>query len=54
MSGSKKTRSRCPSVRPSASRQFVAGGPGRIRTGFREGIRVRSHIPDNATDQPWF
>jgi len=32
------------------SRQFVAGGPGRIGTN-REGIRVRLYIPGSATEQ---
>jgi len=44
-----KPRSHCPGVRPGASRQFVAGGPGRTWTN-REGIRVRSYIPGSATD----
>jgi len=42
--------SHCPVVRPGASRQFVAGGPGRTGTN-REGIRVRSYIPGSATEQ---
>jgi len=48
-----KHRSLCPVVRPGASRQFVAGGPGRTGTN-REGIRVRSYIPGRATDQARF
>ena len=36
-----KSRSLCPGVRPGASRQFTAGGPGRTGTN-RDGIRVRS------------
>jgi len=43
-------RSHCPGLRPGASRQFAAGGPGRTGTN-RDGIRVRSHIPGSATDQ---
>ena len=31
-------------LRPGASRQFAAGGPGHTGTN-REGIRVRSYIP---------
>ena len=45
-----KPRSHCPGVRPGASRQFTAGGPGRTGTN-RDGIRVRSYIPGSATDQ---
>jgi len=45
-----KPLSHCPGVRPGASRQFVAGGPGRSGTN-REGIRVRSYIPGSATEQ---
>jgi len=48
-----KPRSHCPGVRPGASRQFAAGGPGRTGTN-REGIRVRSYIPGSATDQTRF
>jgi len=48
-----KPRSHCPGVRPGASRQFTAGGPGRIGTN-RDGIRVRSYIPGSATDQARF
>jgi len=43
----------CPGVRPGASRQFVAGGPGRTGTN-REGMRVRSYIPGSSTDQTRF
>jgi len=35
---------------PGASRQFVAGGPGQTGTN-REGIRARSYLTGNATDQ---
>jgi len=45
-----KPLSHCPGVRPGASRQFVAGGPGQNGTN-REGIRVRSYIPGSATEQ---
>ena len=45
-----KPLSHCPGVRPGASRQFVAGGPGRTGTN-REGIRVLSYIPGSATEQ---
>ena len=45
-----KPRSHCPGVRPGASRQFAAGGPGRTGTN-RDGILVRSYIPGSATDQ---
>ena len=45
-----KPLSHCPGVRPGASRQFVAGGPGRTGTN-REEIRVRSYIPGSATEQ---
>jgi len=45
-----KPRSHCPGVRPAASRQFTAGGPGRTGTN-RDGIRVRSYIPGSAADQ---
>jgi len=48
-----KPRSHCPGVRPGASRQFTASGPGRTGT-IRDGIRVRSYIPGSATDQAWF
>jgi len=48
-----KPRSHCPGIRPGASRQFAAGGPGRTRT-IRKGIRVRSYIPGSATDQTRF
>jgi len=54
MSGSKKHSLHCPSLRPGASRQFVAGGRARIGTRIRLGIRVRLHIPDNGTDQTRF
>jgi len=50
---SAKPRSHFPSVRPGASRQFVASGPGRNGTN-REGIRVRSYIPGSATEQTRF
>ena len=43
----------CYGVRPGASRQSVAGGPGRTRTN-REEIKVRSYIPGSATDQTHF
>ena len=45
-----KPRSNCPGVRPGASRQFTAGGPGRTGTN-RDGIRMRSYISGSATDQ---
>ena len=48
-----KPRSHCPGVRPGASRQFTAGGPGRTGTN-RDGFRVRSYIPGSATDQARF
>ena len=48
-----KPRSNCHGVRPSASRQFVAGGPGRTWTN-RDGIQVRSYNPSSATDQTRF
>jgi len=54
--GCLKPRSHCPGVSPGASRQLVAGGPG--RTGANRGesweIRVRSYIPGSATDQTRF
>jgi len=48
-----KPRSHCPGVRPGASRQFTAGGPGRTGTN-RDGNRVHSYIPGSATDQARF
>jgi len=48
-----KPCSHCHGVRPVASRQFVAGGPGRTGTN-REGILVHSYIPGSATDQSRF
>ena len=48
-----KSRSHCTGLRTGAFRQFVAGGPGQTWTN-REGIRVRSYIPDSATDQTRF
>jgi len=48
-----KPRPHCPGVRPGGSWQFVAGGPGRTGTNLK-GIRVRSYIPDRATDQTRF
>jgi len=48
-----KPRLHSPSVRPDASRQFVAGELGRPETN-REGIWVRSYIPGSATDQTRF
>jgi len=48
-----KPRSHSPGVRPGASRQFTAGGPGRTGTN-RDGIRVRLYIPGSATDQARF
>jgi len=48
-----KPRSHCPGVRPGASRQFTAGGPGGTGTN-RDGIRLRSYIPGSATDQARF
>jgi len=48
-----KPRSHWPGVRPSASRQFVAGRPGRTETN-RDGFRVRSYIPGIATEQTRF
>jgi len=45
-----KPLSHCPGVRPGASRQFVAGGPGRTGTNHEE-IRVRSYISGSATEQ---
>ena len=46
-------RSHGHGVRPGASRQFAAGGPGQTGTN-RNGIRVRSYIPGSATDQTGF
>ena len=51
--GTVKPRTHCGGVRLDASRQFVAGRLG--RTGkIGEGIRMRSYIPGNATDQTRF
>jgi len=48
-----KPRSHSPGVRPGASRQFVAGGPG-LSGANREDIRVRSYIHGSTTDQTKF
>jgi len=48
-----KPGSYCHGVRPSASGQFVASGPGRTGTNL-EGIRMRSYIPGSATEQTRF
>ena len=48
-----KPRSHCPGVRPCASRQYVAGRPGRTGTNC-EGIQVRSYIPGSASDRTRF
>jgi len=48
-----KPRSHWPGVRPSASQQFVAGGPERTGTN-REGIRVRLNYSRSATDHTRF
>jgi len=46
-----KPRSHCPGVRPDASRQFLAGGPGRTGRNRKE-IRVRLYILGSATTRP--